>query len=166
MNLNHCPRQREHDSEWLENRPRGINHCTPNGRENTRVLLTTQNVLLGDVLEILLTDELIPVHRIMCTQPDSLWQGVEQHQPQVIVLEEGLFDEVYLARLAQRQGRGRRRIILVHPQKNRVRIYGKRPLSLTQAADFIALMKNGYLELEERARGNQSGEPSRSSSER
>ena len=108
MNLNHCPRLREHDSEWLENRARGISHCTPNGRENTRVLLTTQNVLLGDVLELLLADELIPVHRIKCTQPDSLWQEVEQHQPQVIVLEEGLFDAVCLARLAQRQGRGRR----------------------------------------------------------
>lgn len=142
MNLNHCPRLREHDSEWLENRARGISHCTPNGRENTRVLLTTQNVLLGDVLELLLADELIPVHRIMCTQPDSLWQEVEQHQPQVIVLEEGLFDAVCLARLAQRQGRGRRRIILVHLQKNQVQIYGERPLSLTQAADFIALVEN------------------------
>ena len=117
--------------------------CQAEDKAHRRVLVATQNTLLGDVLEILLAEVFIPhIYRLMDTHPDSVLQGVDQYQPQVVVLEEGLVDDSLLPRLSQSQARGRRRIILVHPQKNSVQVFGEFQVHLTQSADLFALIAN------------------------
>jgi hypothetical protein len=116
-------------------------------RDMVQVMVITQNILLGDLLEILLAEAAITrVQRVWQTHPDYVLEQIDHYQPAVLVLEEGLLDEDCLLLLNNEQGRGRRQIILVHPQKNRVRVYAERQVTLTQSSDFIALVVNssGY----------------------
>jgi hypothetical protein len=116
-------------------------------KEIVQVMVITHNILLGDLLEILLTDAFIsPVHRVQQTHPDDVLQRINRFQPQVIIVEEGIMDDTFLLLLNRWSARGRRRVILVHPQKNSVQVDGEFQVSLTHSADFIALIENnsGY----------------------
>jgi len=53
-------------------------------------------------------------------------------------------DDVFLLLLSRWLACGRRRVILVHPQKNSVQVYGEFQVSLTHSADFIALIENKF----------------------
>ena len=108
-----------------------------------RVLAVIQNHLLGDILDTLLSN-LFSLHvcRVLCVSPDSLWQGIDQYQPEVIVLEEGLVDVTALSLVGRSLLCGRVRIILISPAENRVQVYDRFQISLTQTADFVALIED------------------------
>ncbi len=108
-----------------------------------RVLAVIQNHLLGDILDTLLSN-LFSLHvcRVLRVNADSFWQGVDQCQPEVIVLEEGLVDVSTLSLAGQPLLCGRVRIILINPAGNQVQVYDKFQISLTQTADFVALIED------------------------
>jgi hypothetical protein len=112
-------------------------------QDKVRVLVLTKNLLLGDVLESLFANVItLRVHRVMRPNANGLRQGIDQYQPEVVVLEEGLIGNGYLTLLSQLLNDGRVRVILVNAQENRVHVCDEFSLSLTQAADFIALIEN------------------------
>ncbi len=116
-------------------------------KEIVQVMVITHNILLGDLLEILLADAFISqVYRLQQIHPDIVLQRIDRFQPQVIIAEEGVMDDAFLLLLNRWSARGRRRVILVHPQKNSVQVDGEFQVSLTHSADFIALIENnsGY----------------------
>lgn len=108
-----------------------------------RVLAVIQNHLLGDILDNLLSN-LFSLHvcRVLCVSPDSFWHGIDQYQPEVIVLEEGLIDVTALSLVGRSLLCGRVRIILINPAGNQVQVYDKFQISLTQTADFVALIED------------------------
>ncbi len=108
-----------------------------------RVLAVIRNSLLGDILDDLLST-MFNLHlcRVRCVSPESLWQGINQYQPEVIVLEEGLVNDTALSFAGQALVRGRVRIILISPAENRVQVYDRFQISLTQTADFVALIED------------------------
>ena len=110
-------------------------------KEIVRVMVITHNILLGDLLEILLADAFISqVYRLQQAHPDTMLQRIDRFQPQVIIAEEGVMDDAFLLLLNRWSARGRRRVILIHPQTNSVQVYGEFQVSLTHPADFIALI--------------------------
>ena len=103
------------------------------------VLLVTKNILLGDVLENLLTNIFSSQpYQILRLNSHDLSANIHRYHPDVIVLEEGLVGELSLWS-RQQLDHGRIRIILVDPQKNQVQICDQLPITLTQIADFTAL---------------------------
>ena len=108
-----------------------------------RVLVVTQNLLLGDVLESLLDSVFtLPAHRVMRVGADALLEGIDQFRPEVVVLEEGLVGNGSSCLLSQLLKYGRIRIILVNLEKNRLHVYDTFPVSLIQSTDFITLIEN------------------------
>jgi DNA-binding NarL/FixJ family response regulator len=108
-----------------------------------RVLLMTQNILLGDALESILSQAInLLVHRILFANADGLLQAANDYQPDVIILEEGIICQNSLFLPSQWEDNGRLCIILVNPEINQIHIHNKFRVSLTRAADFIALIEN------------------------
>jgi hypothetical protein len=106
------------------------------------VLITTRNILLGDILENLLTNIFSArIHQILRVNSKDLSERINDSQPDVIVLEEGLIGELSLWS-RQQLYHGRIRIILVSPQENRVQVSDQFPITLTQISDFTALFEN------------------------
>ncbi|MBX3055538.1 MAG: hypothetical protein KF770_03615 [Anaerolineae bacterium] len=106
-------------------------------------LLVVINVLLGDVVENLLSHlPTIQVRRMKHTNFAGLLQGMEQLQPDVLVLETSVIGDSLQALLGQLLPNGRVRVILVNSQENLVHVYDKFTVSLTQATDLAALIEN------------------------
>lgn len=106
------------------------------------VLVVTQNILLGDVLEKLLANIFRPgTSQILRLNSYDLSERIHLYQPDVIVLEKGLVGELSLWSRQQLRN-GRIPIILVHPQENQVQVCGQFPITLTQIADFTAIFEN------------------------
>jgi hypothetical protein len=108
-----------------------------------RVVIVTRNLLLGDVLENLLPN----VFRLsypsdLYANADVLQQAIDHYQPEVVVLEEGLIGDTSNPLLSQSLNYGRARLILVNPEENRVHVYDKFQISLTRAADLLALVEH------------------------
>jgi hypothetical protein len=105
--------------------------------------MMTQNILLGDALESILSQAMnLLVHRVLFANADRFWQAADNYEPEVIILEEGIMHDsvLYLSRL--RSENGHLCLILVSPELNQVHVHNKFRVSLTQAADFIALVEN------------------------
>lgn len=106
-------------------------------------LLVVINVLLGDVVENLLSHlPTVQVWRMKHTNFAGLLQGMEQLQPDVLVLETSVIGDSLQALLGQLLPNGRVRVILVNSQENLVHVYDKFTVSLTQATDLAALIEN------------------------
>jgi hypothetical protein len=106
------------------------------------ILITTRNILLGDILENLLANIFSAgIHQILRVNSKDLSERINDFQPDVIVLEEGLIGELSLWS-RQQLYHGRIRIILVSPQENRVQVSDQFPITLTQISDFTALFEN------------------------
>jgi len=106
------------------------------------VLLVTKNILLGDVLENLLTNIFSPRrYQILRPSAHDLSANIHTYHPDVVVLEAGLLGELSLWS-RQQLHTGRVRIILVDPQNNRVQVCDQLPITLTQISDFTALFEN------------------------
>jgi hypothetical protein len=106
------------------------------------ILITTRNILLGDILENLLANIFSAgIHQILRVNSKDLSERINDFQPDVIVLEEGLIGELSLWS-RQQLYHGRIRIILVSPQENRVQVFDQFPITLTQISDFTALFEN------------------------
>jgi hypothetical protein len=98
---------------------------------------------LGDALESILSQAInLLVHRILFANADGLLQATNDYQPDIIILEEGVLCESSLCLSPQWSNNGRLCIILVNPEVNQVHVHNKFRVSLTQAADFIALVEN------------------------
>jgi len=105
--------------------------------------MMTQNSLLGDALESILSQAInLLVHRILFADADGLLQATNDYQPEVIILEEGIVCESSLCLSNQWLDNGRLCIILVSPEVNQIHVHDKFRVSLTRAADFIALIEN------------------------
>ena len=119
-----------------------VNQAT-NKQRQMRVLMMTQNSLLGDALESILSQAInLLVHRILFADADGLLQATNDYQPEVIILEEGIVCESSLCLSNQWLDNGRLCIILVSPEVNQIHVHDKFRVSLTRAADFIALIEN------------------------
>ena len=106
------------------------------------VLLVTKNILLGDVLENLLTNIFSPRrYQILRPSAHDLSANIHTYHPDVVVLEAGLSGELSLWS-RQQFHTGRVRIILVNLQDNRVQVCDQFPITLTQISDFTALFEN------------------------
>ena len=106
------------------------------------ILVTTRNILFGDILENLLANIFSSrTHQILRVNSKDLSERINHYQPDVIVLEEGLMGELSLWSRQQLYN-GRIRIILVHPHENRAQVCDQFPITLTQIADFTALVEN------------------------
>lgn len=106
------------------------------------ILVTTRNILLGDILENLLTNIFsASTHQILQVSSKGLSESIDHYQPDVIVLEEGLMGELSLWS-RQQLHHGRIRIILVHSRENWVQVSDQFPINLTQISDFTALFEN------------------------
>ena len=111
-------------------------------KDTVCVLVITKNLLLGDLLENLMTNLFDPrTQQILRLNPNDLSKRINQYQPDVVLLEEGLMGELSLWSRQQLYN-GRIRIILVHPYENWVQVWGQFPITLTQIADFTALFEN------------------------
>ena len=98
--------------------------------------------MLGDLLESLLCNLFtLCVHRVRANS-DSLLEAIDRHRPQVIVLEEGLIGDSPFRLLSHMVHAGRIRLIFVSREENRLHVYDKYQVALTQAADLIALVEN------------------------
>lgn len=114
-----------------------------NKQRQMRVLMMTQNSLLGDALESILSQAIsLLVHRVFFANADGFLQTTNDYQPEVIILEEGVLCESSLCLSPQWSNNGRLCIIIVSPEVNQVHVHNKFRVSLTQAADFIALVEN------------------------
>lgn len=110
-------------------------------KEQTAVLVITQNRLLGDVLEFLLSDQFVLyAYQISQNAFDrhKLLEFIDRHRPQVIILEQGAINETYL--MNHLLGYGRTRLILVNSQGNQIHIHDHFPVLLTQVSDFTSLL--------------------------
>jgi hypothetical protein len=108
-----------------------------------RVLMMTQNSLLGDALESILSQAInLHVYRVLSPNAEGFVQATNDYQPEVIILEEGILCDSSLALSNQWSTNGRLCIILVNPQVNQIYIHDKFRVTLTCAADFIALLEN------------------------
>lgn len=101
------------------------------------------NVLLGDVVENLLSHlPTVQVRRMKHTNFAGLLQGMNQLQPDVLVLETTVIGDSLQALLGQLLPNGRVRVILVNSQENLVHVYDKFTVPLTQATDLAALIES------------------------
>lgn len=105
-----------------------------------RILLAVNHLLLGDILEYLLSNiPAVCVWRAANVNAYGLLQALDQHQPEIIVLDNGLTGENLPHLLHQLLNHDHARIILVNNEENQVHIYDKSTATLSQVADFIAL---------------------------
>lgn len=108
-----------------------------------RVLVVIRNSLLGDILGSLLAGAIrLQVQTVLCINPEGLWIGIEQYQPDVLVMEESLIEETLIAGPGNTTAFGRIRIIAINPAANQVKVYDKFQISLTHFTDFVALIEN------------------------
>jgi hypothetical protein len=119
-----------------------VNHATHKQRQ-VRVLMMTQNTLLGDVLESILSQTIsLLVHRILFASADVFWQATDDYQPEVIILEDGFIHEGSLCLSRQWADNDHHCIILVSPQENQIQVHNKFQYSITHVTDFISLVEN------------------------
>lgn len=109
---------------------------------NMRILVITKNLLLGDVLENLLSHQItLRIHQPALGDCETLWQNVVELQPEIIILEEGLVTgnaNCFITRVLKH---GCQRTILVSPNKNQVHVFDNFPVLLNQATDLTSLIK-------------------------
>ncbi|HRQ40129.1 MAG TPA: hypothetical protein PLD25_19640 [Chloroflexota bacterium] len=105
-------------------------------------LLVVINLLLGDVVENLLSHlPMVQVQRMKHTNFAGLLQGMDQMQPDVVVLETNVIGDSLHALLSRLLHNGRVRVILVNSDQNLVHVYDKFSISLTQSADLVNLIE-------------------------
>ncbi|MBK8903191.1 MAG: hypothetical protein IPM53_18540 [Anaerolineaceae bacterium] len=110
-------------------------------KEQTAVLVITQNRLLGDVLEFLLSAAVdLYAYQISPASfdHDRLFEFIDLHRPPVIILEQGTLNEISVTNHLVKYGRTR--LILVNTQSNQIRIHDHSPVLLTQAVDLTSLL--------------------------
>lgn len=107
-----------------------------------RILLLTNNVLLGDVLRNLLsTLTNHSVHQILQFTLEGLQKGIDLYQPDVIVLEEGLADELSLNTFSQLRANGSLQVVVISPDHNSIRGCIHFSLSANETADLLAIIE-------------------------
>jgi hypothetical protein len=106
--------------------------------EKMRVLIVTNNMLFRDVLEILLNRQFaVSLFQATNAALEGLVDKLSRVRPHVVVVEAELeaMDD-----LKKSLSRNCPRVIYVHHSKNEARVNEDPPVSLTQTADFLALM--------------------------
>lgn len=84
---------------------------------------------------------MVQVQRMKHTNFAGLLQGMDQMQPDVVVLETNVIGDSLHALLSRLLHNGRVRVILVNSDQNLVHVYDKFSISLTQSADLVNLIE-------------------------
>ena len=109
---------------------------------NMRILLITKNSLLGDVLENLLSHQrILRLQQPACGNYEEFFQSVLAHEPEIVILEEGLMTDKTGQFIARILKHGCKRTILVSPNENQVHVFDNFPVLLHQSTDLTGLIK-------------------------
>ncbi len=107
-----------------------------------RILLITKNSLLGDVLENLLSHQkILRIQQPARINYEKLFQSVVAHEPEIIILEEGLMTGKTGHFISRVLKLGCKRTIWVSPNENQVHVFDNFPVLLNQSTDLTSLIK-------------------------
>ncbi len=105
-----------------------------------RVLLIESGKFIGGVFRSLFYNyEHLTVIGVKPSNERELLKSIQENRPQIIVMDDTLTD--YLTYLLNYMpGCEDLRVIVVHTDQNRVEVYQKQQINVSQTADFFAIM--------------------------
>jgi DNA-binding NarL/FixJ family response regulator len=107
-----------------------------------RVLVIDHQLLLGAGVQGLLSDEAgLDVIGVSPADPLELAQDVRRYQPDVVVLDENSRLGSPAGLLASLEDYPELHMVVVSADDNRVCIYGKQEVLMTQAADLLGIIR-------------------------
>jgi chemotaxis response regulator CheB len=111
-----------------------------------RILILSQNYLLAYSLKSIFdSDEELEVNIQQAQEIVSISAAIDQHHPDVIVLEEqtAAINQLVTQHLFNRLPRVQ--IIMIHPETNWLQVLRKEEILLTHPVDLLALVKHFIL---------------------
>lgn len=107
-----------------------------------RILVITKNLLLGDVLENLLSHQItLRIQQPALGDCEELWQSVLELQPEIIILEEDIVTGKANCLISLVMNYGCKRTILISPNGNLVHVFDNFPVLLNNVTDLTSLIK-------------------------
>jgi hypothetical protein len=106
-----------------------------------RVLVSTKEMLLGAGIESMLMrqNELALISTISHNTIELI-NKIHRHKPEVIILDEKMYQDSVSELMACINERPEMRLVVVSDSENRIQIYNKRQLQVTQSMDLIETM--------------------------
>lgn len=105
------------------------------------ILIVTNHLLLGEVLEALLIQEAyLRVHRLQPAHDQSMSQEIERLRPPVIIVDEELMTDELYNTIRQLGRNGRLHLIVLSPEHNDICLYRSHRYTLTGATELVTLI--------------------------